>query len=1406
MKGNIKKIGMCLKACALLAVFCLLPQQRAGTTADKSLPVQIQLTTPLINANIGVPDIAAGVGQIIVLHPLTTALSLTKYIQEKFIAPEVTEAFRHSGAAELEKTAAGIKLKTGYLGSSKPQAALKPEEIKALEAMAARDNFKEDGLPVFTLGNSLDAGYAIKHNGNVLRVRHILKDGKTAKAVIEGGAVTYPDSHKDTSILYVMSPGRCQEMLLLKSAKAPKEFEYEYSKEVSLNEKGEIAVDRLTLSRPVIFDAAGRRVEGSYRQITKTKVLLAFNGAGLRYPLLIDPTWQAAAGSMNSARSGHTATLLPNGTVLLAGGNGAPSSAELYDPAAGTFSPAGSMVAARSGHTATLLPNGKVLMVGGSNGGALSSVELYDPTAGTFSATGSMSAARYSHTATLLPNGKVLAAGGYDGGSYLSSAELYDPTAGTFSATGSMSAVRGDHSATVLPNGKLLVAGGWNGGALSSAELYDPAAGTFSATGSMSAARRYHSAILLPNGKLLVAGGSNGGDLSSAELYDPAAGTFSATGSMSAARERFTVTLLPNGKVLAAGGSNGGALSSAELYDPTAGTFSATGSMSAARYSHTATLLPNGNVLVTGGYNGSANLSSAELYGLSGGNGAFSATGSMSTARYSHTATLLPNGKVLLANGTNSPYADLLSAELYDPGTGNFSATGSLSAAKYGPATLLPNGKVLLPGSVNGANLSELYDPAAGTFSPTGSMSTVRYSYTATLLPNGKVLVAGGNGGLTSAELYDPNTGTFSPTGSLTNGGRMFHTATLLPNGKVLLIGGNNGAYRLTAELYDPAAGTFSATGSMLGTREFHTATLLPNGKVLVAGGMNAMVLSSAELYDPAAGTFSPTGSMSVGRVYHTATLLPNGKVLITGGFRGGASAELYDPAAGTFSAADSMSVERDCHTATLLPNGKVLVVGGGYSSTPRSSAELYDTLMGEQRSMRVVRHGGGSAIPGAAVEIYSSGVLQFSFTTNANGAAAIGLSNGTYDIFATAPGYIGEFNKNVVFDNTAGSFELTLSPAVSGLVGLWGFDEGSGTAVFDYSGYGHHGTAANAAWTAGKNGEALTFNGVNSAVTVTNDAHFNLTHSITITAWIKYSSYNAGTIVGKMSPGWDLALNSSDQISFTWGTTSASQEYILSPNAWHHIAATADSGFRDFIYLDGAEVLRYGGAPQVAPTNLNDLIIGSGFFGSWAGSIDEVRVYNRALSANEIAMDAYGAGYISGKVTESDGTTPIPGATVEALQGGALISRETTDISGNYSIAPVVGAFDVRANANGYPFSTKTGISVSAGQTVVVNFALSKSQAGYKTMLGDNLFSPKTGGTAKINFSVPSAGSVSLKIYDLSGKLIRNLYEGSPAAGAMYRDWDGKDDSGRYVVPSVYFLHYVYPGGKEVRKIGVKR
>jgi hypothetical protein len=182
---------------------------------------------------------------------------------------------------------------------------------------------------------------------------------------------------------------------------------------------------------------------------------------------------------MANPRTDHTATLLDNGKVLIAGGaipGVALSSAELYDPISNSWSSVASMAAAREGPTATLLGNGKVLVTGGVSGGGfstpvLSSSELFDPSNDTWSPAASMATARFKHTATLLSDGDILVTGGEDLISYQdvwSSAELYDPATDTWSSAGDMAAARQDHTATPLGNGKVLIAGGSG----SSCELY----------------------------------------------------------------------------------------------------------------------------------------------------------------------------------------------------------------------------------------------------------------------------------------------------------------------------------------------------------------------------------------------------------------------------------------------------------------------------------------------------------------------------------------------------------------------------------------------------------------------------------------------------------------------------------------------------------------------------------------------------------------------------------------------------------------------------------------------------------------------------------------------------------------------------------------------------------------------
>jgi Kelch motif len=338
---------------------------------------------------------------------------------------------------------------------------------------------------------------------------------------------------------------------------------------------------------------------------------------------------------MADARFDFTATLLADGRVLVAGGdlgyNANPralASAELYDPTTGTWTATGSMTSGRYRHTATLLPNGEVLVAGGNIdssgvvgiGCCLATAELYDPSTGTWIATGSMNAPRVDHWASLLPDGTVLVAGGDaypNTGLDRFPIERYDPGSGTWSATEeSEISVGHDLTATLLPDGRVLFLG--NGGG----SLLDPTTGSWSDTrgccfgGHPDTYIGNGTATLLADGQVLRAGGagrvrstergftSRYFALATAALYDAVGGGWRATGSMHFGRADAAAARLADGRVLVMGGDedrNLYAIASAELYDPYTETWTTTASMAEARFSEIALLLQDGRVLVVGG-------------------------------------------------------------------------------------------------------------------------------------------------------------------------------------------------------------------------------------------------------------------------------------------------------------------------------------------------------------------------------------------------------------------------------------------------------------------------------------------------------------------------------------------------------------------------------------------------------------------------------------------------------------------------------------------------------------------------------------------------------------------------------------------------------------------------------------
>jgi hypothetical protein len=386
------------------------------------------------------------------------------------------------------------------------------------------------------------------------------------------------------------------------------------------------------------------------------QVLLAV----LLFSRLASAQWSAVVAS-NRPHSGHTATPLTSGQVLVIGSDGtavvaSANDEELYDPVSGTWTDTRyTNQVAFSGQTATLLRNGQVLVAGTATPVPAGWQKLYD-LAEYFSpgrtfwdlAGGHSFKNRYLHTASLLPSDALLVVGGFCApqvtypntfceNRYVS-ASVFTPDAGPLGTWTDVSGPSGFvyHSATVLASGDVLVVGGVpeislvGPVSLNDAQLYVSSEGEWVDGGipGLQQRRDGHTATLLPNGKVLISGGEYRFNvipfisyLASVEEFDPSSISWSQRVPLLTPRAFHTATLLPSGKVLVTGGLTlkGSAskteVASAELYDPDTGQWSSTAPMGTARAFHTATLLSSGKVLIVGGSNdGGTVLSSAELY------------------------------------------------------------------------------------------------------------------------------------------------------------------------------------------------------------------------------------------------------------------------------------------------------------------------------------------------------------------------------------------------------------------------------------------------------------------------------------------------------------------------------------------------------------------------------------------------------------------------------------------------------------------------------------------------------------------------------------------------------------------------------------------------------------------------
>ncbi len=606
------------------------------------------------------------------------------------------------------------------------------------------------------------------------------------------------------------------------------------------------------------------------------------NGQTLASAEIYDPTtghW-TPTGSLHTARAFHTATPLRNGLILVIGGTGlaasgtpavAPTggalfSGELYDPTTGQWTLTASLHVARYAHTATLLPDGQVIVAGGLDAsGSLTPTatsEVYNATKKTWTTVGALHTASFAHAAVLLPAGQVLLAGG---GSPppLTRAELYDPTTRKWIATGSLATAQGLPILTLRPTGQVLLTGS------ATTESYDPVTGLWVPGANLSTTRLGQTASLLISGDILLVGGRfglGGQTLASAEVYQNIHGFSTLTTPLARTRDYCTKTLLPNGKLLLASGSNVAPTSkTAVLYDPTAGVWTSTGNLPEPIGLQCANLLPNGKVMLTGGgYNYVTK--NCSLYDPA--SGTWTVAPPMFSPRLDFGSVLLADGRLMVIGGTGLGTGS--ECEIFDPTAGAWSKAATLPGKGYYRCILLANGDVFAIAWDTKITATYLYHPATGTWTQSASLSAARRRYATVLLPDGRVMISGGIGGnsplgLAIVEFYNPTTGSWS-SGAKMSTTRTSPSACVLTDGKVLVAGGDDSLTRIdnsTADIYDPATNIWTPMGSIFPTTPLTSSHLLADGRVLLCDDETKTVqifnpgLVSAPVAQPSLDPFS---------------------------------------------------------------------------------------------------------------------------------------------------------------------------------------------------------------------------------------------------------------------------------------------------------------------------------------------------------------------------------------------------------------------------------------------------------------------------------------------------------------------------------------------------------------------
>jgi hypothetical protein len=902
-------------------------------------------------------------------------------------------------------------------------------------------------------------------------------------------------------------------------------------------------------------------------------------------------------GSMSTPRYYHTATRLNDGRVLVVGGYDAEgrtlASAEIYNPSTGTWSNTGGLHYARTDHQAVLLNSGKVLVFGGFNiltEQCLSTAELYDPSTGVWATTGPMTFGRRLFASTKLADGKVLAVGGYLGNQNLSSAEKYDPASGAWSPAGNMLTPRRNHTATTLNDGKVLVVGGGTGSdstgfqSFSSSEIYNPLNNQWSQTGSLTTHRGGHTATLLPDGRVLVAaGGQNNSSnfLSSAEVYDSGQGVWSPAGSIAVTRQEHAATLLADGRVLVTGGHGwDGTTATAGIFSSSSGSWDTVPSMLQPRGLHTGTLLNNQQVLVVGGRQGNSGpcLATAELYGIAG-----------------EPAGIAP--QITSSNSFNGTVGVAFSNTVTASGTAPITFTGSNLPTGLNIST---NGVISGTPTIAGTN--------SAVFTASNSFGVASQTNTFVIAPSIQPTTLSLR---VRARIDGPSQLILSPEGI-----RWYHWDWTAVPGRHE---GRNDPTYLNDVAWYPDWPQFGENRNIQAYSSYNTDFNLAeflNG--------SAVQLQINRARDSVIVTQEPSSGSTVLTILHYDDLWPGGS-------------DDYDVTI-------SLSTQdTQVPVITLIGSNPLEVYKGSAFTDP--GAMVSDNV----DAVRTIT--GSGTVNTATVGIYTltytatdaAGNLGLPVTRTVNVVLdpaadedGDGISNGGEISGGTNPYQRDSDGDGVndpveIADGTNPNDATSYNSLNKGLVAYYPMNGNAN----DASGNGNQGNLHGPATTLDRHGvasAAYRFSD-SSYIQIPNSASMSLGFlDLSVSVWVNTTATGSRSIYSDDSddyrPGFELALVDSKAL-YEFSPTSSGNfirngSISINDGKWHQVLLTFERGGKTRIYIDGILDADHSSDPTLQSiSNSVDSRIGQSPNGgsSFNGIIDDVRIYNRALSAAEVGQ-----------------------------------------------------------------------------------------------------------------------------------------------------------------------------------------